>query len=182
MLTEKSHLWKCYDCHCSHFVSSKPFDLLLQFFTEMPVQKKPAAMKRAAAMKRPAAKEDTMKSPAMKKPAAAKPKAMSGVRSGSNSPLPPYLPSVAEFHAALNTALSQPELSHGIGTPEMDPCQLAEMETVLDAALQEPGPKPAAKPSAADSPWTTQSSDSSDSSRTLELPGRDDWPTGPDAC
>ena len=137
-------------------------------------------------MKRPAAKEDTMKSPAMKKQAAAKPKAMSDVRSGSNSPLPPYLPSVAEFHAALNTALSQPELLHGTGTPEMDPCQLAEMEAVLDAALQEPGPKPAAKPSAAepdsDSPWATQSSDSSDSSRTLELPGRDDWPKGADAC
>ena len=68
----------------------------------------------------------------------------------------------------------------------MDPCQLAEMEAVLDAALQEPGPKPAAKPPAAepdsDSPWTTQSSDSSDSSRTLELPGRDDWPKGADAC
>ena len=124
----------------------------------------------------------------MKKPAAAKPKAISGsdVRSGSNSPLPPYLPhdQLAEFHSALNTALSQPEHLHG--TPEMDPCQLAEMEAVLDAALQEPGPKPAAKPSAAepdsDSPWTTQSSDSSDSSRTLELPGRDDWPRGADAC
>ena len=158
-------------------MSSKPFDLLLQFFTEMPVQKKPAAMKR------PAAKEGTMKSPAMKKPAAAKPKAMPDERSGSNSPLPPYLPNVAEFHAALNTALSQPELLHGT---DLDPCQLAEMQAVLDDALQEPGPTPAAKPSAAepasDSPWTTQSSDSSDSSRTLELPGRDDWPKGADAC
>ena len=131
----------------------------------MPVHKKPA-------MKRPAAKKDTMKSPAVKKPAAAKPKAISGcdVRSGSNSPLPPYLPhdQLAELHSALDRAVSQPELLDGIGTP------------------QEPGPKPAAKPSAAepdsDSPWTTQSSDSSDSSKTLELPGRDDWPKGADVC
>ena len=160
-------------------MSSKPFDLPLQFFTAMPVQKKPA-------MKRPAAKKDTMKSPAMKKPAAAKSKA--DVRSGSNSPLPPYMPhdQLAELHSALDRAVSQPELLDGIGTPEMAPCELAEMEAVLDAALQEPGPKPAAKPSAAepdsDSPWTTQSSDSSDSSKTLELRGRDDWPKGADVC
>ena len=124
-----------------------------------------------------------MKSPAMKKPAAAKPKAMPDERSGSNSPLPPYLPNVAEFRDAWNTALGQPDLLHGT---DLDPCQLAEMQAVLDDALQEPGPKPAAKPSAAepdsDSPWTTQSSDPSDSSRTLELPGRDDWPKGADAC
>ena len=69
----------------------------------MPVQKKPA-------MKRPAAKKETMKSPAMKKPAAAKPKAISGsdVRSGSNSPLPPYLhpDQLAELHSALDRAVS----------------------------------------------------------------------------
>ena len=74
------------------------------------------------------------------------------------------------------------------GTPEMDPLGLAEMEAVLDRALQEapttPAAKPAPKPIAgpdSDSPWTTQSSDS-DSSQTLELPGRDDLPKGADAC
>ena len=142
----------------------------------MPVQKKPA-------MKKTAAKKDAMKSPAMKKPAAAKPKAISGSdeRSGSTSP-----DQLAELHSALDRAVSQPELLDDPGTPEMDPLQLAEMEAVLDAALQEPGAKPAAKPATAepdsDSPWTTQSSDSSGSSKTLELPGRDDWPKGADVC
>ena len=62
------------------------------------------------------------------------------------------------------------------------------MEAVLDRAVQEapttPAAKPAAKPAAgphSDSPWTTHSSDS-DSSQTLELPGRDDLPKGADAC
>ena len=40
--------------------------------------------------------------------------------------------------------------------------------------------KPIAGPDS-DSPSTTQSSDS-DSSQTLELPGRDDLPKGADAC
>ena len=140
-------------------------------------------------MKKPAAKEDTMKSPAMKKPAAAKSKAIVGsdVVPGCNSPLPPYLPSdeLEQIHSALDRAVSQPKLLDDPGIPEMDLLQLAEMEAVLDAALQEPAAKPAAKPAAdhdSDSPWTTRSSGSSDSSKALDLPGRDDWPKGADVC
>ena len=61
------------------------------------------------------------------------------------------------------------EIFHALGepgTPEMDPLGLGTPTT--------PAAKPAAKPAAgpdSDSPWSTHSSDS-DSSQTLELPGR----------
>ena len=85
-----------------------------------------------------------MKTPAMKKPAAAKPKAISGSsRSGSNSPLPPMSNELQQLQAALDRSAQNPEILEQVyhalgqpgtpaGTPEMDPCELAEMEAVLD--------------------------------------------------
>ena len=151
----------------------------------MPVQKKPA-------MKKPAA---VMKTPAMKRPARKPtPKATTDsdvARSGSNSPMPPMPDELQQLQAGLDRSAQDPEIleeaSHALGepgTPEMDPLGLAQMEAVLDRALQEapttPAAKPAPKPIAgpdSDSPWATQSSDS-DSSQTLELPGSDDLPKG----
>ena len=110
-------------------------------------------------------------------------------RSGSNSPLPPMPDELQQLQAVLDRSAQNPQILekafHALGepgTPEMDPLGLAEMEAVLDRALQEAPTTPAAKPAPkpiggpdSDSPWTTQSSDS-DSSQTLELPGRDDLP------
>ena len=105
--------------------------------------------------------------------------------------VPPYLPpdQMAQLHSALDRAVSNPELLNDLddpGTPEMDPPGLQELEAELDAVLQEAAAKPAAKPAAdpegSDLSWTTHTSDSFDSSRTLYLPGRDDLPRGSDTC
>ena len=150
----------------------------------MPVQKKPA-------MKKPAA---VMKTPAMKKPAGKPtPKATTDsdvARSGSNSPLPP-MPDDVQNPQILEEAFqalgeSEPEVTPE-NDPELDHLEQV-MEGILDEAINPPttpaakaAPKPIAGPGRDDSPWTTQSSDS-DSSQTLELPGRDDLPKGADAC
>ena len=167
----------------------------------MPVQKKPA-------MKKPAA---VMKTPAMKKPVARKPtpKATTDsdvARSGSNSPLPPMPDELQQLQAGLDRSAQNPEILEeafqALGdpepevtpenNPELDHLELDHLEQVMEGMMDEAinppttpaakaAPKPIAGPGSDDSPWTTQSSDS-DSSQTLELPGRDDLPKGADAC
>ena len=105
-----------------------------------------------------------------------------------------------QLQAGLDRSAQNPEILeeafHAVGepepegTPENDP-ELDHLEQVMEGILDEathppttPAAKAAPKPIAgpdSDSPWTTQSSDS-DSSQTLELPGRDDLPKGADAC
>ena len=163
--------------------------LSVHFLIVMPVQKKPA-------MKKPAA---VMKTPAMKKPAG-KPTPKATTDSGSNSPLPPMPDELQQLQAGLDRSAQNPEILEEAfqalgepepeGTPENDP-ELDHLEQVMEGILDEaihppttPAAKAAPKPIAgpdSDSPWTTQSSDS-DSSQTLELPGRDDLPKGADVC
>ena len=154
VMTEKSHTGD--DCKVtpftqkivfSHFLHQCTFEFTSCFITVMPVQKKPA-------MKKPAA---VMKTPAMKKPGGGKPQtsSRSDVRSGSNGPMPPMSDELLQLQAALDRSAQNPEILEQVyhalgepepGTPEMDPLQLAEMEQVLDEALEGPPTTPAAIP------------------------------------
>lgn len=161
----------------------------------MPVQKKPAMKKPAAAA--------VMKTPAMKKQAGGKCPTSTPCdgRSGSNSPMPPMSDELLQLQADLERPPNNPEtlqhVYHALGepeperTPDPDP-EMAhleqELEGILDEAINPPttpaaiaAPKAAAGPSSELSSWTTHTSDS-DSSETLELPGRDDLPKGADVC
>ena len=153
-------------------------------------------------MKKPAAAA-VMKTPAMKKQAGGKHQTStpSDGRSGSNSPMPPMSDELLQLQAALDRSAENleilEEVYHALGepeperTPENDPLMAPfeqELEQVLDEAIHPPttpaakaAPKAAAEPSSELSSWTTHTSDS-DSSETLELPGRDDLPKGADPC